>query len=56
MAKEILLASEQITQQLQGEPEATIMSITATGRKTQEKIHQAMFFENHLRYANKEWN
>ena len=44
MTKENLLTFDQIKQQLHGEPEAIIMAMTATGRKTQEKIDHAKAF------------
>ena len=44
MTKENLLAFDQIKQQLHGEPEAIIMAMTATGRKTQEEIDHAKAF------------
>ena len=44
MTKENLLTFDQIKQQLHGEPEAIIMAMTVTGRKTQEEIDHAKAF------------
>ena len=44
MTKENLLTFDQIKQQLHGEPEAIIIAITVTGRKTQEEIDHAKAF------------
>ena len=44
MTKENLLTFDQVKQQLQGEPEAIILAMTATGRKTQEEIDHAKAF------------
>ena len=44
MTKENLLTFDQIKQQLHGEPEAIIIAMTVTGRKTQEEIDHAKAF------------
>ena len=44
MTKENLLTFDQVKQQLHGEPEAIIIAMTVTGRKTQEEIDHAKAF------------
>ena len=56
MTKENLLTFDQIKQQLHGEPEAIIIAMTVTGRKTQEEIDHAKAFWKTPEGYKKEWN